>query len=251
MSRHRKFITTYLYKLIEETLNACSSANSGISSFPLCEYVMQTTFLKLTGASEQKLKCILWDLATDDYEFRYSFLKENYGECSNYKSKNAVFKNLIDCIRKIDFNFEITDVTKSEIIENTKDKCNKIFSKALFKEWLPREYIDYKSFTDNVSSNQILTNTNGSYGLFAKKDSPGKNEKQNNLKNAFDAMYDHRNRCAHNSLSYQDNLPAFSKMNSENYKYENWFIRFFVLNLLDEIFIHFYEIYEKKLYEKI
>lgn len=62
---------------------------------------------------------------------------------------------------------------------------------------------------------------------------------------AFDSMYRHRNRCAHNLLSYQDNLPSFNKINSENYKYENWFIRFFVLCLLDEIFIHFYEKYKE------
>lgn len=245
MSKHQKFITTYLYKLIEETSNDCSSVGSGISSFPLCEYVMQTTFLKLTGASEQKLKCILWDLATDDYDFRYSFLKENYGECSDYKSKKTVFKNLIDCMKKIDFNFEITDVIKSEILENTKNKCNTIFSKSLFKEWLPREYIEYRNFMESISSNQILTNNNDSYELFAKKNNLSKNEKQNNLKDAFDAMYSHRNRCAHNLLSYQDNLPSFNKMNSESYKYENWFIRFFVLCLLDEVFIYFYKIYEE------
>lgn len=47
-----------------------------MESYPLCEYVMQSLFLKLTGAQEQKLKCICWDIATHNYEYRYDFLNK-------------------------------------------------------------------------------------------------------------------------------------------------------------------------------
>ena len=51
---------------------------------PLYDYVLQTTFLKMTGSQEQKLKCIQWELATDDYEYRYDILSKSIGELSNY-----------------------------------------------------------------------------------------------------------------------------------------------------------------------
>ncbi|WP_038177382.1 hypothetical protein, partial [Treponema pedis] len=67
----------------------------------------------------------------------------------------------------------------------------------------------------------------------------------NNLKDIFDSMYKHRNRCAHNLLSYQDNLPSFEELKSEENKYDNWFLRFFILILLDNIFIYIFKEYIK------
>lgn len=98
MSKHEKFILTSISLIPQETLISCTPLHNGINSYPLCEYIMQTTFLKMTGASEQKIKCILWELATDNYDFRYEYLKDNYGECSNYESKEKAFQNLLKCI---------------------------------------------------------------------------------------------------------------------------------------------------------
>jgi hypothetical protein len=40
---------------------------------------MQSIFIKMTGFQEQKLKCIVWELATDDYEYRYHKLTDKLG----------------------------------------------------------------------------------------------------------------------------------------------------------------------------
>ena len=59
---------------MRETVTACTGIGDGVETQSLCEYVLQTTFLKMTGASEQKLKCICWEIATYDYEYRHRYL---------------------------------------------------------------------------------------------------------------------------------------------------------------------------------
>ena len=90
-SRHTKFILSSLATILKEAVSACSSIGDGIETQPLSEYIFQTTFLKMTGASEQKMKCICWEMATNDYQYRYQFLKKNYGECSSYDDKNSIY----------------------------------------------------------------------------------------------------------------------------------------------------------------
>lgn len=100
-SEHSAFILSPLSLILKDGISACRGAGSGIETFPLCEYVMQTMFLKMTGAQEQKMKCICWDIATIDYEYRYEFLnKRSYGECSDFKSKNGIYNDLLDSIQK-------------------------------------------------------------------------------------------------------------------------------------------------------
>ena len=93
-----KFILTPIINILQDTVTACAGIGYGIETQSLAEYVLQTTFLKMTGASEQKLKCICWELATNDYGYRYRYLKKNYGECSAYEDKSSIYKDLIHAI---------------------------------------------------------------------------------------------------------------------------------------------------------
>ena len=101
-SKHYNFITTPIFNILEESVIACRDIGDGIETQTISEYILQTTFLKMTGASEQKLKCICWELATNDYEYRYQYLNKDYVECSKYKDKNAIYKDLIEEIRKLE-----------------------------------------------------------------------------------------------------------------------------------------------------
>ena len=74
-----KFILTPIADILQETVNACKGIGQGIETQSLGEYVLQTTFLKMTGAQEQKLKCICWEMATIDYRYRYQFLEGDGG----------------------------------------------------------------------------------------------------------------------------------------------------------------------------
>ena len=102
---HAKFILTPILCILKEGIIACRGIGIGIETQALSEYVMQTIFLKMTGALEQKMKCICWEIASNDYEYRCQYLKKNYGECSSYDDKNHVYKDLIEAILKINKNF--------------------------------------------------------------------------------------------------------------------------------------------------
>lgn len=64
-------------------------------------------------------------------------------------------------------------------------------------------------------------------------------------------MYEQRNRLAHNTLSYQQNLPTFSKLLTEDPDARNYFIWFGILTLIDNIFIELYRYYQEGLEEEI
>lgn len=100
-NQHQQFIQTPILNILRDTVTSCRAIGDGIDTQPLCEYILQTTFLKMTGASEQKLKCICWEMATNDYEYRYQMLTDKMGECSNYKDKQKIFKEMQDVIRRI------------------------------------------------------------------------------------------------------------------------------------------------------
>ena len=108
---HTEFILTPIRTILEQGINASQSLSSGIDSFPISEYILQSLFLRMTGASEQKIKCIFWQMATDDYQYRYKYLNyQGLGECSTYSSKNTAFKDLVAQIKKMSPEFEIHSI---------------------------------------------------------------------------------------------------------------------------------------------
>mgnify|MGYP003475307783 FL=1 len=98
---HNNFILSPVSDILKDMISATSGIGDGIETYPLCDYIMQSTFLKMTGAQEQKMKCIVWELATYDYEYRYfRFTQKPLGECSSYDDKQKIYKDLIDQIQK-------------------------------------------------------------------------------------------------------------------------------------------------------
>lgn len=292
---HTKFILTPILSILKESIIACRGIGNGIETQALSEYVLQTTFLKMTGALEQKMKCICWEIASNDYEYRYQYLKKNYGECSSYKDKNHVYRDLIEAILKINknFNYETLfadcdintyikeiikqrvnseiiiqtdkkgrDLTKEEIDQLTKGLVKSyanqnlrghdekvLIRKALFCKinnsiiqlidksplaiWEQHNFQFYKSNWNDIYDDGILTKE----ALF----SSSMHDYYTNI------VYKHRNRCAHNLTSYQDNLPTLTTIISDIYKYENYFFRFSIIILIDEIFIRLFNIYKAEL----
>ena len=56
-------------------------------------------------------------------------------------------------------------------------------------------------------------------------------------------VYNHRNRCAHNLTSYQMNLPGLNALATKTDADDNYFIRFWLIILVDEIFMRLYKYY--------
>lgn len=303
---HTDFISESLIEILKSGINACSSLSGGIESYPMAEYFMQSLFLKLTGALEQKMKCICWVLATNNYSYRYDFLtNKSYGECSSYDDKNKIFSDLIRCIKEIDPNFKLyhiwndiqidevkirqerqkweDEISKirnkkiSDIIDKAEKKMNQaekekieknIYNKplpeedffvhicsikkaewfqkqlALIKElltgsllieWFPKES---RFFTKELNSkfkdkdfavNKTSTLLGGGMVLFYKT-----------------VVYNHRNRCAHNTLSYQRNLPSFAKLADRDYMYHNYFFRYTMIVLMDAVIVKLFNYYRGK-----
>lgn len=242
--KHTKFILTPVSEILKDCVNATKGLSMGVETYPLCDYIMQTTFLKMTGASEQKLKCILWEIATNDFEFRYDFLssKTSYGECSNLKDKNKIFKEITAQIKKLSPDTDyikniFSDEIKTEIKKKATENIIGVFEKKVLVSWQEKQFIFYKSNFSKVFDNSHFCN----YSCDKKQ-----NENISLIENCIDfehIVYDHRNRCAHNLKSYQENLPDLSNLVKKEYDYENYFFRFSILVLLDEIFMKMYREY--------
>ncbi len=237
-SEHSAFILSPLSLILKDGISACRGAGSGIETFPLCEYVMQTMFLKMTGAQEQKMKCICWDIATIDYEYRYEFLnKRSYGECSDFKSKNGIYNDLLDSIQKKEQLFQPALLINASFLSHVLGELAAIYDESSLKVWQNREYECYKSNVATIfASSQIgQPKQNGAktFPLF-----------QSIMRDKFETLvYAHRNRCAHNTLSYQINKPDLGILASSENSFCNYFFRFAILVLIDEIFISLYKKY--------
>lgn len=236
---HKKFILTPIVEILQDAVNACKGIGQGIETQSLGEYVLQTTFLKMTGALEQKLKCICWEMATYDYGYRYQYLKKNYGECSSYADKNSIYKDLIEQVKKQDRTFDVEqlfeDVDKDPIVARRKmfmrvqKRIDGMIGNTLVAQWEEHNYLNYKEKWKGMAKwSYALGNK-----LFSKE-----------LQGFYWAVvFDHRNKCAHNLKSVQKNLPTLKTLEDENYVYDNYYFRFSVLALIDEVFMRLYKQY--------
>lgn len=237
-SKHSDFILSPLYDILRDAVYACQGIGDGIESYPLCEYVMQSLFLKLTGAQEQKLKCICWDIATHDYEYRYELMnKKGYGEYSDWTCKNGVYNDLIRVIKNKEVGFEPNMIINNTFLKDVLDHIIALYDGSILSEWQNKEFNFYKSnYINKININQIGQNKQKgtkTYQLF-----------QSVLKDMFEeVVYKHRNRCAHNTLSYQLNKPSLEILAGCEYEFHNYFFRYSILVLIDSIFILLFKKY--------
>lgn len=248
-SNHISFILKPETAIIKEAVRSLDATNGGIETYPICDYLLHSLFLRLTGAQEQKLKCICWEMACRDYEYRYErYERKPYGECSSYDDKYTVYKDLLNEIKKLDKTFEITDDIRIEILNDWKTSIQCVLENSLLAQNFKRSYDEYKLFTVNIDKDWIMKDTQ----LFQNK-SNIRAEKLSatcglSLLEMFkEYVYKERNRCAHNTRSYQHNLPSIREMMSKEYKLQNYFLYMSIIILLDKIYIKLFKIYLSKL----
>lgn len=244
MKNHNNFILSPITDILKDAVSASAGIGSGIETYPLCDYIMQSVFLKMTGFQEQKMKCICWELATNDYEYRYKrFSQKPLGECSCYDEKKTIYKDLVEQIEKQIPNFNVsTDIEKQSILTSTISEITNIFSNTNLSIWVQNDFNEF------VNNNIIKEED------FIKRINNQSNETklfENTLKDKYDSLYNHRNRCAHNTHSYQQKLPTLKTLANENYQYENYFVRFAILILIDKIFIELYKKYLEVMDDKV
>lgn len=242
MSKHEKFIMTPITSIIEEMITATSCIGKGIETYPLWDYILQATFTKMTGFQEQKLKCIDWELATNGFEYRIRYLEsiQEKGTYSTFKAKNKVYNALVDEILRL------SGRDKTEYITELKNS----------RKIQPRQTVQ-----SLLEGTNIIYSHQRNYSDFIKCDAEFKEQFfvlpqqkdanvplfQSSLQSRYEELYKHRNRVAHNTLSYQQNLPDLEMLKGENNLSRNYFFWFSVLFLIDEIFIELYQDYMKYL----
>ncbi len=246
---HIQFILRPELTILKEAIWSLNATNGGIEAYPINGYLLHSLFLKLTGAHEQKLKCICWEMACRDYEYRYErFEQKSYGECSNYKDKCLVYNDLLGSITKLDETFTVTDAMKVEILNDWRTSIQDLFEDSLLTKSFKRSYEEYKIFVGSVQKEWIMKETQ----LFLNSANISVGDTQNTCGLALYELftkyvYAERNRCAHNTRSYQHNLPSLKEMMSKEYKLQNYFLFISIIILLDMIFMSLFKIYLEKL----
>ena len=246
---HIPFIRKPAAEMVKEAVLSLNATSGGIETYPLCGYLLHSLFLKLTGAQEQKLKCICWEMACRDYDYRYERLERNrYSECSDYKDKNTVFNDLLDEIHKYDDAFVVDDALKDAIIAGWRTTTEQLFDSSLMALCFKNNYDAYKTIAAGINRKWIMDKTQL---LTNKANLPAAEMVATcglGLKELFEKyVYAERNRCAHNTRSYQHNLPSLKTMMADDYKLQNYFLFMSIMLLLDAIYVKLFNIYLEKL----
>lgn len=284
---------TPIASILRDTVTACNGIGNGIETQSLAEYVLQTTFLKMTGAQEQKLKCICWEMATNDFDYRYHYLKKDYGECSSYSDKNSIYRDLVEMIVKYDTTFSVdelfsdVDISSKEnvLIDKKIKEAQKAQERQKGRKLNDAEAQSLKNdIMETWAKNGICKEDRAKYSRIVLFESMQElveeiicgtmvsQWEQHNYQNYIEnwkslasdhfavgntlmgkdyqdlytnVVYKHRNRCAHNLSSFQNNLPTLKTLVGEEYVYDNYYYRFSFLLLLDDIFMRLYKAYIK------
>ncbi len=242
MGKHVEFILRPIEKILEDATCAIGCI-SGMSRIPLNEYFLQSVFLRMTGEQEQKMKCICWELATEDYDYRYKRYngKWELGECSNLNEKNKVYVDLYSHTKDI-------DIDRQKIIDAVRKIIERFYNDAKLVTGNEYKYLDFENIYKYIKDKDIYDrdHSNDNIKLLSTKQSKTLPNKYS-LSTIYEFLYKHRNRCAHNTLSYQEPVMTLSKLQSEDNVYENYFLYFSLLIIIDKIFIETYKKYIENL----
>ena len=227
------FILSPIANILSEATDTLVVVNDGMYGYQLADWVMPTVFLRMTGAQEQKLKCICWDFWTLDLEWRNQRYGKKIGEMSCYDEKNHLCQDLIQFLLRAKRGFNpVSDIDRESLMQGAYNDVVSICGDSLLKDWFSDSFKVFEDVTPAFNKeNFVVWNAqkNKYVDLFIE-----------DLRNAYEALYFHRIRCAHNSTSFQSNLPKFEVLSGSNAVYENYFIRFYLLILLDKLFIQIY-----------
>lgn len=238
-SIHSEFIETPLLRILEEGIQACRPLGDGIQTEPMKEYFLSSLFLRMTGAQEQKLKCICWELATHDYEFRYKevFGKSSFGEMSSKEDKQKLYKVLQNFIKRSTGEVKEHCYLDRGDIEQLRDEIADLLEASpTLKSWL----------------NPALASIRDVAHFMPQDAEPkGKGSDKNRIdllgegfwNNYSDVVYRYRNRCAHNLTSYQRSCDSLDSLSKRDYLQHNYVYRFIILILIDNIFMALYKEY--------
>ncbi len=232
MSVRTDFITTSVYEILQQGVAAAECLqHDGIDTYPISDYLLQSVFLRMTGFEEQKLRNICWEVATMDLDYRYKTLqgRVSYGEFSTLDDKKSVFDLLKSKTKEYGREFSL-EAKKERFLSEVKMEMENAMKDSLITKSFPDEYHRYEIFIKTwraehfAKSNLLLGG---------------------NIEKVYEALYKQRNRCAHNTASYQQDMLTLTDMQDSQMLNSNYFSYFAILLLLDKIFIESYQIFRE------
>ena len=246
---HANFILTPISSILSEAQASLKLQPMVMENIAIGEYVMQTIFLKMTGFQEQKCKCINWELATDDYEYRYDAYGDRgeykIGEGSSWDDKCRIFKGLQHQILKEgkDIEKELAKEKIKDTLTNTKKAIKDLYLNCPLMKEYTREYVIFEKLCGQISRECLRPDL---CDIFSNKEIEVVPNHKITLTDMYKHyVYRHRNRCAHNLLSYQENRPTMNTMSSSEMAMNNYFIRFLVVALIDDEMRLLFELYNQ------
>lgn len=254
MKLHRDFILKPINSLLDEASRSLSCVGGGIETSTICEYLFPALLLKMTGFQEQKCKCIAWELASYDYEYRYDrFIKNQIGECSNLEEKNIIFRDVLKEIGKKDPSFSSSSfINAAGILNDAKQSISNFFNGTPAVSNTESEFHSYLLLVDSMIAECLVYPKGSQRQLFTNCNSCAYKDKTATdfLKCSVDSFpfpviygitYRHRNRYAHNTLSYQTNEPTFDTLKDPVYRLNNHYLMFLSLILIDGMMVEAYK----------
>lgn len=275
MNRNSKILDMLVSDILDEAGCSVASMSAGIEAAQLCDYFMQSVFLKMVGFLEQKTKALSWELASVYPRYRYEhFFKEKGANGSTLEDKNKVYGDLVR---------RINDEGLSKVLAEEQDKLD---IKGLIKNhidnfrkrtehlgWLEREFLYFnetfmsrdaicfapKSVTflfghcENCSLKKKKTGrppcgckcTNCT--VSAPKTTSGSRCTYKNLSSVYKAaVYDFRNRCAHNTLVNLTSSREIDEYSEDKTEEENYLIRLALIDVIDITMTRAYQVWVKK-----
>lgn len=253
INQHQEFIQSSAAELLLESAALMSPISEGIMMLKTHDYILQTLFMKMTGYLEQKMKCICWEIASESFEYRVAvYQKERILGFSTYKDKKAVLNDLLKEIRHVDKEYIIDNDRKRNLIEETKGVLAEFVKAGSLRRIFQEQIENLNKFLSALRPDCLLCNSGSKEGkileIFCGQQNDsgliienGKKRLLVNLQLAYnEIVYNHRNRCAHNTLCYQRNNPPIDLLSRTDYCYYSYFVRFAILLLIDKIFVLVY-----------
>lgn len=245
---HITFIRSQLLNIPKEVICTANHLGRGMEANMVTGYLLQSLFLQMTGAQEQKMKCICWEMATNDLKYRYKRYYKGWtlSECSTLEDKSHVYEDLLSSIHRMDDTYKLfnNDTDKTSFVNRITNNICTIFDATNIVEFQKTKYDEFKDFFSNLHPSNIVP-TNKVIFKIGNKDFPVSNvATDTEMFAVYSILYNQRNKCAHNTTSYQLNLPHLQDLRDVKYqKYDNMFIFLTTLIIIDEIFRRLFDKY--------
>lgn len=123
-----------------------------------------------------------------------------------------------------------SDIEKDKMLKDVELSMENLFADSVIVQSFPQEYKAYLEGIKKISKDNFAQGKTLSSGPFD---------------SFYNGLFKQRNKCAHNTASYLQDMITLREMKDKFYPYKNYFTYFALLLLLDKVFISAYGKYVK------